>query len=790
MPTLNLSRISFTVMAISFALALMAFASDPSSGLSHELTGLSKAYKDLALASKNAPEDDQLFSKKVRLGKKLAEQVLADLREIPERDLRRKRTYLQEAPRTGLHFDKQLEVAADQVEAKLSIIEKAIRALKAAKTCSKKTKLLKRLDLYEPYFEEIGDIKRGVIAQRLASFKKLDVSERLIKLCRTKRSASVSHLTDYMKEQTLDELLKEIQWAEERGDLFKVFRLCDWASLVWPEKPWFAKKVSSGYASQAKRLTDLSLAYGRTSKSLQSAKQYFYAKLAKPFDLSNVSLSKRVNALEKQVMDTHSPTLVIRHVHASSTNFMERLENEFRSRSFRVFRADSDLGSQDLELFLDVDIKDLAMDFDSTNTFRVTTRAQGTQRIVNPKYRERSLTYRRLRKELDEMGSFGLGRISLEKQVKQAAQQVRNTPRYIDVPVETKDRILHTKLTYSPLMHVEYTLHDISEGHVVTNGVYLSREEIEGAKETPQVELLYHLMGHSKGNQEFEAEKNKVFTDFSLKHISTMVDQIERECIRHQLSQALSSFKLSSNGEGLDRLLSYVSLRKTGTPMALPYFISNSIQMKMTPAQYTQYDQMNLDQLIRHSILSALPDHMRADWKQALLSWEPLAVASHEVSDEESNQSYLKSLLGTTDPMPEENQEHDEPRKRIISKGIEALVRVKTAKGLGSGFFVSPEGYIVSNYHVVRNADKITILLKDDEEIPVEVVKVIVSKDLALLRTETESDDGFPFLELSEDPVLRSGDIVFALGAPVGLKETVTKGIISSVRELPSQFNS
>ncbi|HSP26816.1 MAG TPA: trypsin-like peptidase domain-containing protein, partial [Saliniramus sp.] len=96
----------------------------------------------------------------------------------------------------------------------------------------------------------------------------------------------------------------------------------------------------------------------------------------------------------------------------------------------------------------------------------------------------------------------------------------------------------------------------------------------------------------------------------------------------------------------------------------------------------------------------------------------------------------------------------------------------------GSGFFVSGDGYIVTNHHVVRNATKTEIVLDDGRTFEARVVGTDPRTDLAVLKIEDEGYD-FPYVALSSGRG-RIGDWVVAIGNPFGLGGTVTAGIISA----------
>jgi serine protease Do len=95
----------------------------------------------------------------------------------------------------------------------------------------------------------------------------------------------------------------------------------------------------------------------------------------------------------------------------------------------------------------------------------------------------------------------------------------------------------------------------------------------------------------------------------------------------------------------------------------------------------------------------------------------------------------------------------------------------------GSGFFISPDGYAVTNNHVVEDASKVEVTLDDGKTYPAKVIGTDKRSDLALIKVEGGTD--FPFTKLA-DGKARIGDWVLAVGNPFGLGGTVTAGIVSA----------
>ena len=104
---------------------------------------------------------------------------------------------------------------------------------------------------------------------------------------------------------------------------------------------------------------------------------------------------------------------------------------------------------------------------------------------------------------------------------------------------------------------------------------------------------------------------------------------------------------------------------------------------------------------------------------------------------------------------------------------------------LGSGFIISKDGYVITNHHVVKDADEIIVRLNDRREFIAELVGSDVRSDIAVLKVEGEK---LPFLKLADSSKVSVGEWVLAIGSPFGFDYSVTAGIISAIgRSLPNE---
>jgi serine protease Do len=119
----------------------------------------------------------------------------------------------------------------------------------------------------------------------------------------------------------------------------------------------------------------------------------------------------------------------------------------------------------------------------------------------------------------------------------------------------------------------------------------------------------------------------------------------------------------------------------------------------------------------------------------------------------------------------------NEPFGDFFNRYFGDMPRTFETQSLGSGFIISPDGYILTNNHVVENATEITVILHNEKTYAAKVIGTDPKTDLALIKIDAK---GLPTVKLGDSDKLKVGEWVMAIGNPFGLSETVTAGIVSA----------
>lgn len=139
--------------------------------------------------------------------------------------------------------------------------------------------------------------------------------------------------------------------------------------------------------------------------------------------------------------------------------------------------------------------------------------------------------------------------------------------------------------------------------------------------------------------------------------------------------------------------------------------------------------------------------------------------------DDPEMQEFFRRFFGV--PIPRQQPEAPRGRRQAPQQQQEEEV----PRGVGSGFIISPDGYVLTNAHVVEGADEVYVTLTDKREYKAKIIGSDKRTDVALVKIEGSN---LPRLNFGDSNKLRVGEWVIAIGSPFGLDNTVTAGIISA----------
>jgi serine protease Do len=200
---------------------------------------------------------------------------------------------------------------------------------------------------------------------------------------------------------------------------------------------------------------------------------------------------------------------------------------------------------------------------------------------------------------------------------------------------------------------------------------------------------------------------------------------------------------------------------------------------------------------IKGEIISEKKDYVIVDlgFSALTVSMNDILAIDDSIDDSADQIGSDSNALAQIDAVPQRNNKlyyigdgQLASIEKCVEQCSEAVVLVSHPAGLGSGFFINEEGYLITNYHVIEGETKITVTLfrKTDsgfDKIKFKKVKIVAINpfvDLALLKVEDLGDTKITYAPFAGVDDLKVGQKVFAIGNPLGLERSVHDGIIST----------
>jgi serine protease Do len=204
-------------------------------------------------------------------------------------------------------------------------------------------------------------------------------------------------------------------------------------------------------------------------------------------------------------------------------------------------------------------------------------------------------------------------------------------------------------------------------------------------------------------------------------------------------------------------------------------------------------------QTLTGNILAEKNDELVIDIGVAVLTIQKEKILQYEYT-----RDYVEAAVDSNGAAPEATAEVNQAARgrlytqtkqakttieKCVDRVSEAVVKVSSPAGIGSGFFLNEDGYLITNYHVIEKETKIEVTMfqkakdgfekKQFKKVKIEAINPFV--DLALLKVEDLGDMKVKYVPLGDMDNVKVGERVFAIGSPLGLERTVTDGVISTV---------
>ncbi|MBK0394318.1 DegQ family serine endoprotease [Ramlibacter algicola] len=145
--------------------------------------------------------------------------------------------------------------------------------------------------------------------------------------------------------------------------------------------------------------------------------------------------------------------------------------------------------------------------------------------------------------------------------------------------------------------------------------------------------------------------------------------------------------------------------------------------------------------------------------------------SSQEGPMDEEMQEFFRRFFGVPAPLP------NQPRRPGTPNRPQPPEQEPQARGVGSGFILSADGFVMTNAHVVEGADEVLVTLTDKREFKAKIIGADKRTDVAVVKIDAT---GLPFVKIGDVGKLKVGEWVMAIGSPFGLENTVTAGIVSA----------
>lgn len=457
------------------------------------------------------------------------------------------------------------------------------------------------------------------------------------------------------------------------------------------------------------------------------------------------------------------------------------------------------------DAILVIEVTDSAFKVSSKSRLVYSQYSTGTTQVPNPTYDSMSVQYQqaveRARSAENAFTANGglINLISANKakgRANDAASALARTPRFQDVPVHRDYQLKQNDLVAECRFQVEAQIFDSISGKVLCR-VPIEEKEQFRFTETSEVHPS-DIKGYANTNLPVAWAENCL-----QQFVSNRVSQVARK-----VAGLYDEAVLRMAADAINR-----KEEQLGVELAIAWALSSgkgrAIEQGQGQDWFSTEKMMGLQKLFDESCFKAdsvLPAELWSNMVKGVMAQlgeiiRPLNQPVGETVAKTDPMGLRKTQTTVTHPKEDMSSRflsgdvklpvgrtHTTPS---IATALRATVTIFTDQGSGSGFVVSTNGFIVSNHHVIDGAKRVVVASSDGKKTLAEVVEFNASRDLAILKAVEGS---WIALQTGDIDSLGVGDTVIAIGSPGGLHgavldQTVTRGVVSSIRTFPSEAN-
>ena len=715
---------------------------------------IEEAYSIIDKAHQKRPKNSKLYMELARLRHKVIDFYLDKESSCDRYDLNQRKDWLTKANAiVDYYLNDERESRLDAINAKIEVFKNNYQKFEASSDLLEKLIYYQKIKGYQEYFGYIP---------------KFNEDEDLL----------------------TGQVIPAIEKLVSSGNASKAAVYCLVAQKIWPDCTQLKDTSDKILTDNSDELLKKAYKYRDCKGKDRLLTAMTYAIAAWRTRPSNEEALSCVTDLQKQIIDDQRRTEVIVDL---PRNLTEKYQKHFLDRfdyylwpllALRIDKLEGSLPG----VLIQIELKDRAIETTKQPNTEYSEYHAGYENVPNP-------AYQRAAARCDNARMYAAGGGLLPMAMAMSARNdLAQIPQYLQRPFYQSYPYTKTIIKYYPRLYIEYRVTDLINGVVIEDKSIdikdeYCAEQIDGAHPKDRYDL------QNVSVKEDEAEE--VLDKFSLLELDLLAKKLASHANNHILFDAKDALADGYADHAREMILRYTwepCIKSTNKYFELPTlssninnYLSEDIELPAIPLE----DSIAIPAIMKSTVDFGLPlPEELPSLQTAISDWDPMAFQykKRTVDFKKANAIIKKLALKKKDSAVSAKQRAlSQSGDKFLNDAMSAVVVVRTAFGNGSGFIINSNGYILSNQHVIKDANDIFIELHDGGKYPAKVIDVSISRDLALLKIPA---DKLPYISFGTIDHLSIGENVYAIGAPGGiLKQTVTKGIVSAIREMGSITN-